>query len=71
MCGFCGFIVRDRPTGVDWTSVLNTMTNVLVHRGPDSNGHYSTNSGDSIVGFGIGDAEMWRNQVFAEDRSVN
>ena len=52
MCGFCGFIVRDRPTGVDWTSVLNTMTNVLVHRGPDSNGHYSTNSGDSIVGLG-------------------
>jgi asparagine synthase (glutamine-hydrolysing) len=37
MCGIAGFIQRDKaPDG--WRSVLSSMANQLVHRGPDSSG---------------------------------
>jgi len=52
MCGVCGFIVKNRHTTIDWAGVLSKMTNALAHRGPDSDGHYYKNSGDSIVGLG-------------------
>lgn len=52
MCGICGLIVESKKRTVDWSNVLNKMTAILEHRGPDCKGHYYRDNGDSIVGLG-------------------
>jgi asparagine synthase (glutamine-hydrolysing) len=52
MCGICGFIAGNKRGTADWKQMLNRMTRVLIHRGPDGEGHYCTNTGNSIVGLG-------------------
>jgi asparagine synthase (glutamine-hydrolysing) len=52
MCGICGFIVEDQAGSTNWNQTLDEMTKILVHRGPDSEGHYYLERGNSIVGLG-------------------
>jgi asparagine synthase (glutamine-hydrolysing) len=52
MCGICGFIAGNKRETTDWKQMLNRMTRVLIHRGPDVDGHYCTETGSSIVGLG-------------------
>jgi len=52
MCGICGFIVEYQGEPKNWVGTLNAMTQVLAHRGPDSDGHYYADTGHSIVGLG-------------------
>jgi asparagine synthase (glutamine-hydrolysing) len=40
MCGICGIFESDRQTAID-CGVLKSMTDSIVHRGPDDEGHYS------------------------------
>jgi asparagine synthase (glutamine-hydrolysing) len=40
MCGICGIFESDRQTAID-CGVLKSMTDAIVHRGPDDEGHYS------------------------------
>ena len=52
MCGICGFIVENQGDIKNWKQVLTSMTEVLSHRGPDSNGSYFKHTGKAIVGLG-------------------
>lgn len=40
MCGICGIFESDRQNAID-CGVLKSMTDSIVHRGPDDEGHYS------------------------------
>ncbi|MGA7241448.1 MAG: asparagine synthetase B, partial [Bryobacteraceae bacterium] len=40
MCGICGIFESDRESAID-CGVLKSMTDSIVHRGPDDEGHYS------------------------------
>jgi asparagine synthase (glutamine-hydrolysing) len=52
MCGICGFMVEDQAGSTNWNQTLDNMTKILVHRGPDSEGRYYLDRGNSIVGLG-------------------
>jgi len=52
MCGVCGFVVEKGKGAADWSHVLDEMTRVLAHRGPDRDGHYYSKRGDTIIGLG-------------------
>ena len=67
MCGFCGF------TGeiVDREKYLKQMTEVITHRGPDSDGYFM----DDVVSMGfrrlsIIDVEGAPQPLFNEDKSL-
>ena len=67
MCGLCGF------TGeiVDRDKVLENMTDVITHRGPDSVGYYK----DSRISMGfrrlsIIDLEGGHQPIYNEDKSL-
>lgn len=65
MCGICGF------TGIRNDSLLRSMTNILVHRGPDEFGYY-VNDGISLGHrrLSIIDLKTGRQPIFNEDNSV-
>jgi len=52
MCGLCGFIINNIAGTKDYRGTLAKMTNVLAHRGPDSEGHYYTDTDKAVVGLG-------------------
>ena len=52
MCGLCGFVLKYCNEIQDGKRILEKMTKILAHRGLDGDGHYSTYSGDSVVGLG-------------------
>lgn len=54
MCGICGFVVENKKQAIELADVLRKMTNVLVHRGPDSDGYYSTDTNNLIIDRTIG-----------------
>ena len=39
MCGICG-ILSFNDNGVDKREIINEMTTLMVHRGPDDDGYY-------------------------------
>ena len=39
MCGICGYILRDKTRKVD-EELLKKMTQIIAHRGPNSEGYY-------------------------------
>src|SRR3989338_476610 len=65
MCGICGFNFEDKK-------LLKSMTNEIMHRGPDSEGHY-TDKGISLGSrrLSIIDVSKAGNQpIYNEDKSV-
>ena len=48
MCGICG-ILSFNDNGVDKREVINEMTKLMVHRGPDDDGYYFNDE----IGLGI------------------
>ena len=65
MCGICGFNFEDKK-------LLKSMTNEIMHRGPDSEGHY-TDKGISLGSrrLSIIDLSKAGNQpIYNEDKSV-
>lgn len=50
MCGLCGFVVENKKQAIELADVLRKMTNVLAHRGPDSDWYYSTDTNNLIIG---------------------
>lgn len=52
MCGICGFIVENKDGSKDWPETLQVMTQTLVHRGPDSEGHHCSQTTGRVVGLG-------------------
>jgi asparagine synthase (glutamine-hydrolysing) len=49
MCGIAGFIDFNKQTSAE---VLPKMTDILQHRGPDGDGHFTDNTAKAIVGLG-------------------
>ncbi len=49
MCGIAGFIDFNRKTPDD---VLHKMTHIMLHRGPDGDGHYIDKTDQYIIGLG-------------------
>ncbi len=49
MCGITGFIDFNKKTTGE---VLPKMTNILQHRGPDGDGHFTDTTGNAITGLG-------------------
>jgi asparagine synthase (glutamine-hydrolysing) len=42
MCGFSGILnLKSNKTKEDYINLVSTMSNALIHRGPDSDGHWS------------------------------
>ena len=65
MCGICGF------TGTNGKDILISMTNAVIHRGPDEDGYYS--NGKINLGFrrlSIIDVETGHQPVHNEDNSI-
>lgn len=67
MCGFCGF------TGevLDKEKILKNMTDVIIHRGPNSEGFFSNN--DISMGFrrlSIIDLDEGNQPIYNEDKSL-
>jgi asparagine synthase (glutamine-hydrolysing) len=70
MCGICGIYNFGNGKPVDST-VLNKMTDVLIHRGPDDEGFYISD----FIGLGhrrlrIVDIESGHQPIFNEDESI-
>ena len=63
MCGFVGFIDKNKKENKD--NIIKKMANVIVHRGPDSDGYYTDNSIAlgfrrlSIIDLGHGDQPIF------------
>lgn len=65
MCGICGF------SGLPNETILNKMTDSIVHRGPDEEGFYSDGKMNlGIRRLSIIDLETGRQPVHNEDRSL-
>jgi len=52
MCGICGFIIKNTAGTKDCRGTLAKMTNILAHRGPDSDGHYFVDTDKVSIGLG-------------------
>ena len=52
MCGLCGFRIDRGSSIVDHKRLLRDMTDILAHRGPDSEGYYYADDKKEIVGLG-------------------
>ena len=68
MCGICGF------TGeiINREQTLKSMTDVIIHRGPNSEGFFST--ADISMGFrrlSIIDLDDGNQPIFTEDKTFN
>jgi len=76
MCGICGFLVNKNRRIVEYRSFLGRMTNLLSHRGPDRDGYYFADTGNSTVGLGhrrlsiIDLSEKAKQPMANEDKSV-
>ncbi len=70
MCGICGFVLQHRFEE-DRSSLLEGMNDILVHRGPDSDGYYL--NGDIGMGMrrlSIIDLVSGDQPIFNEDGSI-
>lgn len=70
MCGICGILYRDKERPVDLT-ILKKMTDTIVHRGPDDEGHVQ------LPGVGLGmrrlsiiDLSTGKQPISNEDESI-
>ncbi|MGD8706215.1 MAG: asparagine synthase (glutamine-hydrolyzing) [Syntrophobacterales bacterium] len=52
MCGLCGFRIARESSIVNHKRLLRDMTDVLAHRGPDSEGYYYVDERKERVGLG-------------------
>ena len=49
MCGIAGFVDYKKSSGTD---LLRSMTDALLHRGPDDGGHEVYETSQASIGFG-------------------
>ena len=67
MCGICG-IFSFNDNGVDKREIINEMTTLMVHRGPDDDGYYfSDEIGLGIRRLAIIDIEGGHQPILSED----
>ena len=70
MCGICGIVNFDRSRLVD-PELIERMTTVLVHRGPDDDGYFvEANAGFGHRRLSIIDLGGGKQPIFNEDQSI-
>jgi asparagine synthase (glutamine-hydrolysing) len=70
MCGICGIVNVDRSEPVD-PNLIERMTTVLVHRGPDDDGYFvEGNAGFGHRRLSIIDLGGGKQPIFNEDESI-
>lgn len=75
MCGINGIIAKTNRNKDDITAVLNTMNDLIVHRGPDDDGLFSEENSQFSVGMGmrrlsIIDLTSGKQPIFSDDKQI-
>ncbi len=75
MCGINGIIAKTNRNKNEVTSILNTMNNLIIHRGPDEDGLFSEENDAFSVGMGmrrlsIIDLSSGKQPIFSDDKQI-
>ncbi|WP_040757744.1 asparagine synthase (glutamine-hydrolyzing) [Winogradskyella psychrotolerans] len=75
MCGINGIIAKTNRNKDDITTVLNTMNNLIIHRGPDEDGLFSEENDQFTIGMGmrrlsIIDLSSGKQPIFSDDKQI-
>lgn len=75
MCGINGIIAKTNRKKHDITSIINTMNNLIIHRGPDDDGLFSEENDHFSVGMGmrrlsIIDLTSGKQPIFSDDKQI-
>ncbi|WP_405571305.1 asparagine synthase (glutamine-hydrolyzing) [Winogradskyella sp. Asnod2-B02-A] len=75
MCGINGIIAKTNRNKDDISSILNTMNNLIIHRGPDEDGLFVEENDQFTVGMGmrrlsIIDLSSGKQPIFSDDKQI-
>ncbi|MEO5789178.1 asparagine synthase (glutamine-hydrolyzing) [Gelidibacter sp.] len=75
MCGINGIITKTNRNKDDITALLNTMNNLIIHRGPDDDGLFSEENENFSVGMGmrrlsIIDLSSGKQPIFSDNKQI-
>jgi asparagine synthase (glutamine-hydrolysing) len=75
MCGINGLIDRTNKTESDINAILNTMNELIFHRGPDEDGLFSEQNETFSIGMGmrrlsIIDLSSGQQPIFSDDKQI-
>ncbi|HTO16577.1 MAG TPA: asparagine synthase (glutamine-hydrolyzing) [Edaphocola sp.] len=75
MCGINGLIAKTYRDKDDVTSIVNSMNNLIIHRGPDDDGSFSESNEHFTIGMGmrrlaIIDLNSGKQPIFSDDKQI-
>ncbi|MFC0605717.1 asparagine synthase (glutamine-hydrolyzing) [Winogradskyella pulchriflava] len=75
MCGINGIIAKTNRSDSDIKTILNSMNDLIVHRGPDEDGLFSEENNNFSVGMGmrrlsIIDLSSGQQPIFSDDKQI-
>lgn len=75
MCGINGIITKTNRNKDEISSVLNSMNNLIIHRGPDQDGLFAEENDQFTVGMGmrrlsIIDLSSGKQPIFSDDKQI-
>ncbi|MBA6153577.1 asparagine synthase (glutamine-hydrolyzing) [Gelidibacter maritimus] len=75
MCGINGIITKSNQKRDKLSEVINSMNNLIIHRGPDDDGLFSEENPDFSVGMGmrrlsIIDLNSGEQPIFSDDKQI-
>jgi asparagine synthase (glutamine-hydrolysing) len=75
MCGINGLIDKTKISEDKMSSVLNTMNNLIIHRGPDEDGVFADQNDNCTVGMAmrrlsIIDLSSGKQPIFSDDKQI-
>ncbi len=75
MCGINGIIAKTNRNKNEITSILNSMNDLIIHRGPDEDGLFSEENDTFSVGMGmrrlsIIDLSSGQQPIFSDDKQI-
>ncbi|MBO3097910.1 asparagine synthase (glutamine-hydrolyzing) [Gelidibacter pelagius] len=75
MCGINGIIAKTNQKKEKISDVINTMNNLIIHRGPDDDGLFSEENANFSVGMGmrrlsIIDLTSGKQPIFSDDKQI-
>ena len=75
MCGINGIIAKNNRNKNEVNTILNTMNDLIIHRGPDEDGLFSEENDAFSVGMGmrrlsIIDLSSGKQPIFSDDKQI-
>ena len=75
MCGINGIIAKTNRNKNEISSILNTMNDLIIHRGPDEDGLFSEENAAFSIGMGmrrlsIIDLSSGKQPIFSDDKQI-